>query len=134
MECGKTRAGAAREGGFTLVEVIVAVSILAIGLLAVASLQTSAITGNYRAYKLTEGTTWAQDKLEYLMGKDYDDAELNLVDPGGPDDPKNNGEYQVYWKISLSGVSNAKLIEVWTEWEEKGVPKASGVTSVKPQI
>jgi type IV pilus assembly protein PilV len=130
MKFKEKREGAVKEGGFTLVEVIVAVSILAIGLLAVASMQTSAITGNYRAYKVTEGTTWAQDRLERLMAMDYGD-----LTSGGPVDPKGDGLYSVSWTVSqLSGVSNAKLIAVTAQWTEKGVPKASGVTSVKPKL
>lgn len=124
------REKANKEGGFTLVEVIVAVSILAIGLLAVASMQTSAITGNYRAYRLTEGTTWAQDKLEELMAMDYAD-----VSSAGSPEQKAGGDYTVHWKvIQLAGVSNAKLIRVTTLWTEKGLNKSSGVTSVKPQL
>ena len=121
------------EAGFTLLEVIAAIAILCFGLLAVASMQTGAIQGNYTARIQTEGTTWAQDSLEQLMAMDYDDAELN-VGTFGPDDPTGDGEYQVYWSISQSGVSNAKLIEVWTRWTEKGLSKVSGVTSVKPQL
>ena len=44
-----------REAGFTLLEVIVAISILSVGLLAVASMQTAAIKGNDGAYRITEG-------------------------------------------------------------------------------
>ena len=130
MKFKEKREGAVKEGGFTLVEVIVAVSILAIGLLAVASMQTSAITGNYRAYKVTEGTTWAQDRLEQIMATDYD-----AIVSGGPELKGEHNEYSISWTVTqLSGVSNAKRIAVTAQWTEKGVPKASGVTSVKPQL
>ena len=55
------------EGGFTLLEVIVAVSILTFGLLAVASMQLTAIHGNYNASNITEATTVAQDRLELFL-------------------------------------------------------------------
>ena len=59
-------AGAKNEGGFTLIEVIIAISILSFGLLAVATMQVSAIRGNSVAEWDTEATTWAGDQMENL--------------------------------------------------------------------
>ena len=55
------------EAGFTLLEVMIAITILTVGLLAVAGMQTAAIRGNDNAYRVTESTTWAQDRLELLV-------------------------------------------------------------------
>ena len=77
-----------REGGFTLIEVIVAISILTVGLLAVASMQTAAIQGNFFAYRTTQATTIAQDRLEYLMSLPYDDDALK--NGNGQNDPIPN--------------------------------------------
>jgi prepilin-type N-terminal cleavage/methylation domain-containing protein len=65
------------EAGFTLLEVIMAIAILTFGLLAVASMQSSAIQGNYTARLQTEGTTWAQDRMEKLLALPYSDPMLN---------------------------------------------------------
>ncbi|MDY6880280.1 MAG: prepilin-type N-terminal cleavage/methylation domain-containing protein [Desulfatiglans sp.] len=56
------------EQGFTLLEVIIAVSVLTIGILAVASMQLSAIIGNASAGSVTEALSVCQDKLEELIG------------------------------------------------------------------
>ncbi len=62
-----------RESGFTLLEVLVAVAIFAIGLLAVASMQTNAITGNSFAERHTVATAVAQGALENIMARpDWD--------------------------------------------------------------
>ena len=65
-----------REGeqGFTLLEVIIAMCILTIGILAVASMQLSAIRGNSSAIGLTEAVDIGQEKLEELI-------QLPLTDP-----------------------------------------------------
>ena len=57
---------AARQDAFTLLEVLVAISILSIGLLAVASMQVAAIQGNFHAKGVTTATALAQDTLEDL--------------------------------------------------------------------
>lgn len=74
------------QKGFTLLEVIVAISILTIGLLAVASMQVSAIRGNASAYGITEATSWAADQMEKLMVLPYDHANLIDTDLDGTDE------------------------------------------------
>lgn len=132
------------EGGFTLLEVIVAVSILTFGLLAVASMQLTAIRGNYNAYNITEGTTVAQDRLEELMGKTYGDSDLS--DPGtGTDggdgvatthqDPSPPPGYTISWDVeSDNPVANSKLITITVQWQDKGVQKQTVLNCVKPQV
>jgi type IV pilus assembly protein PilV len=55
------------DKGFTLLEVLVAVTIFAIGLLAVASMQTNATTGNSFSQRHTAATAVAQGALESVM-------------------------------------------------------------------
>ena len=66
-----------RDKGFTLIEVLVAISILCFGLLGVAAMQASAIRGNDLASDLTEATVWASDQMEMLMRT----AAANYNDP-----------------------------------------------------
>ena len=54
------------QQGFSLVEVMVAILILTVGLLALAKMQTQAVASNAFGYKLTQATFLAQDKLEEL--------------------------------------------------------------------
>jgi type IV pilus assembly protein PilV len=52
--------------GFTLLEVMIALVILAVGLLGLASLQIMAIKGNSYGQQLTVASTLAQNQLEQL--------------------------------------------------------------------
>jgi type IV pilus assembly protein PilV len=72
-----------RQQGFTLLEVIIAMLILAFGLLAIASMQTTAIKGNSQAMGLTEAVNLAQDRMERLIGLPYTDAGLTDADGDG---------------------------------------------------
>jgi prepilin-type N-terminal cleavage/methylation domain-containing protein len=86
MRREEKRAPKSRERGFTLLELMVAIAILSIGILAVATMQSSAIRANHRGYRLTESTTLAQDRLEYLISQPYDDLD-DLVGVGPQSDP-----------------------------------------------
>jgi prepilin-type N-terminal cleavage/methylation domain-containing protein len=65
------------ENGFTLLEVLVAAAIFAIGLLAVASMQSNAITGNSFSQRHSVATAVAQGALESLMSLDKSNAIFN---------------------------------------------------------
>jgi type IV pilus assembly protein PilV len=125
------------EKGFTLLEVIVAISILTFGLLAVASMQMTAIRGNYNASNITEATTVAQDRLENLMGLLYSDP---LLDPGNylsdPNPPSPPGYTITYVVLDTppNPMTNTRLIAVTVKWQDKGVQKQSVLTCVKPQV
>lgn len=119
------------EGGFTLLEVIVAISILTFGLLAVASMQLTAIRGNYNASNITEGTTVAQDRLEQFLLQPY-----NTVDEGTLPQEIRDG-YTVDGTVSrldASNASNGQVIAVTVRWQDKGVPKQTVLTCIKPNF
>lgn len=59
--------------GFTLVEVLIAMFILAVGLLGIASMQVTAIRANSEANTLSVASSLAQGVMEELMAKDNDD-------------------------------------------------------------
>ena len=54
------------QTGFSMVEVMVAILLLTVGLLALAKMQTQAVASNSYGNKLTEATFLAQDKMEEL--------------------------------------------------------------------
>ena len=57
--------------GFTLLEVMIAMVVTAIGLLGIAGMIVTAIRGNTYSARLMEATNLAQDKVEELRGTPY---------------------------------------------------------------
>lgn len=60
-----------KDCGFTLLEVLVAIVILSIGLLGMASLTVGIINGNSFSKKVTTATTLAQEKMEDVRRLGY---------------------------------------------------------------
>lgn len=127
--------------GFTLLEVIIAISILTFGLLAVATMQTTAIRGNYNANRITEATTVGQDRLEELLGLPYGHGDLSDPAGGGatnhpnPPTPTATVGYTINYTVESDvPVTNSKLIRLTVSWQDKGVQKQTLLTCVKPQL
>ncbi len=64
--------------GFSLIEVLICLVFLAIGLLAIASLQITSVRGNFFSNNLMQATYAAQDRLEFLKNLPMDDPSLGI--------------------------------------------------------
>jgi type IV pilus modification protein PilV len=73
---------ASSVAGFTLIEVLVAIVILTVGLLAVGTMQISAIRGNFMGGNTSIALSLASEKMEDLLNKDYNDANLSDSNTG----------------------------------------------------
>lgn len=117
-----------KEDGFTLIEVLIAITIFAVGLLAVAALQTSAVKMNSTAGKLTHLSTLAMDQIEKLSTLPYSSADLD------PDDNPHQeimGDYTVSWNVTDDNpVENVKNITV----EVTGRGKTENISFLKPNV
>ena len=82
--------------GYTLIEVLIAMSIFAIGFLAVAKMEIMSITRNANARMQSEATAKAVDRLERLMALPYDHPDLN--EQNSPHRAVSDG-YTVEWIV-----------------------------------
>lgn len=108
-----------KEQGFTIIEVLMAISIFAIGLLAVATMQYGAIRVNSTASKVTIRSTYAQDRLEQLAALPFThafltDTDADVGDFTSHDDQANDPPgYAITWRVDDNNpIQGTKLIEV----------------------
>ncbi len=66
------------SSGFTLIEVLVGLIILAIGLLAIAGMQVTSVRGNFFSNNITQASILAQNRLEELRNLDVSHADLSI--------------------------------------------------------
>ncbi len=138
------------QHGFTLIEIMIAMVVFAIGILAVAAMQTSAIKCNSRASGLTEATIVADSRMEQFMTLDYNDPVLNDTDGdgvGGLNDAtiaSSDGSsvyaaqsglvYNIFWNIAInSPVLNTKQIRLIVNWTEHGKARSLTFNFIKAE-
>lgn len=126
-----------RHDGFSLIEVMVALTILAVGLLALALLQTTAIKGNSLASKSTVATQLAQDQLEqfrhtawtaiastpgagYTLGT-MEPVYTSLPGSAGNTTTSRGTTYYRLWYVTPppSPPATLRTITVWTCWQDE---------------
>jgi type IV pilus modification protein PilV len=134
--------GQKNDKGFTLIEMLIAISIFAIGFLAVASLQISAGKNNRTASEVTAAVNLASDRMERLMSASFTDALLDS-DPTKNPHPDNQGKYNIQWVVtdtdlSADGVDDAKIVNLtvsWTPYLSGGAAQRNvNIDFIKPDI
>jgi len=112
-----------KEKGFSLIEMLIAMSVLAFGMLAAASMQYSTVRNNTTGNTATQANMLAKAQLEMLKNQGIDSTALavgDYVDPS-PIDANGNpgGIYNRSWRIDPLGTS-ARRIRVTVEWTRFG--------------
>jgi len=104
--------GRRNDGGFSLIEVVFALTFLAIGILAVASMIPAGTRGVTQSRVLTSGLMSAQIKLEELKGKNF-----TLLTPGTFTD--TTSVFTRTWTITDSiPMAGCKKIDVVSTWND----------------
>lgn len=111
---------AGTESGFTLVEVLISLAILAVGLLMAATLQTTSITGNKTSNEMNTGTLVAQRVIEQLLT--YNAASDPTLTAGNHawattsvNGVSYNPTYVVLTNTPITGVRTIIMTVQWTD-------------------
>ena len=100
------------DGGFSLIEVVFALTFLAIGILAVASMIPAGTRGVTQSRVLTSGLMATQMKLEELKGKDF-----TLLTPGSFSDTTSvfTRTWTITDSIPMAGCKKIDVVSRWTD-------------------
>ena len=85
-----------KNQGYTLVEVLIAMAIFALGFLSLATIQIKSIRQNASAQMYTEATTMATESMERLISLPYDHLDL---DQNANPHSMTTGGYTVMWNV-----------------------------------
>lgn len=120
-----------KERGFTLVEIMVAICVFSIGMLAVASMQVSGTQGTASAKWNTGAAVWASDQVEKIISLPYDHADLtNGAHAGVTED-----QYAISWNVQDNWlVNNTKMITVTVAWDDRWLNRTVSFVYYKADV
>lgn len=105
--------------GLSLIEVLVAITIFSIGLLATAALIVGIIRGNKFSKELTTATTLAQDQMEDIRRLGYSGTPSS--DNTNTEDYNSITNYFSYKRVTFTDVDNPdagmKMVTVTVFWD-----------------
>ena len=117
------------SSGFTLIEIMIALSLLGIGLLSLAAMQLTAMQYGSRGRHLTKAAAVAEEQMEILMRQTWDDLDptawtapetVNEVVQGPTDHTEQ--AYSVSWRIADVDAGRTRSIDVRVQWNERNRP------------
>jgi len=118
------------ERGFTLVEVMIALGILAIGVMSLYTMQVRAIHGNSTANGFSNLTVANIDRIERLYNADYDDSVLASGDHNATD-----AGITVTWSVvDDNPIPGCKRVTVTANKTVAGAPRRMTVSFIKSEI
>jgi len=118
--------------GFSFIELLIAMAILAMGMMAAVSMHFGSTRNNTKGNIYTQANMLAKAQLENLKNQDVD-----LLMAGGPyQDPNNpvnasgqaGGIYTRSWTIDTLG-TGARRITVTVQWNRRGAPGSVVISS-----
>ncbi len=117
--------------GFTLIEILIGLILLAIGLLAIGALQITSTRGNFFSNNLMQATYVAQDRLEFLKNLSFED------DPQIQNGSSNNGTTTISgivfnWSYNVVANGDVRNINLTVTWND-GVDHNLSFSTIRSQ-
>jgi type IV pilus assembly protein PilV len=124
-----------KRTGFSLIEVLIGLVFLAVGVLAMAGLQTTSIKGNSFSSNLMQATYVAQDRLEFLKNLPLTSLQAGNYNDGTWQISASEGNYSSVvfnrsYTITVNG--NLRTINYTIKWND-GVNHSITFSTIRSQ-
>ena len=123
------------DKGFTLIELVIAILVFAVGILGIVKTQSLSIMGNTYGMHMSQAVNIAQDKLEELQNLSITS---NTFDDGTPNasvtqytKTVNGVDYAIEYNVLPVSPGGAKQVEIVVGWAEVLRSPTISVTFIK---
>ncbi len=124
-----------RERGTTIAELMVALVVLSIGILAVAQLFPAGTGSQLQSRMTNTANYYAQEKLEQLRGLGWTDAALSAGrhPASGTESLGTSGAWQRFYEVTTMAapLGNLKRVDVTVSWNYHGTRSVTTTTYVR---
>ena len=119
----------AATAGFTLIELVVAILVFAIGIMGIMKMHQASIQSNNYSMQLTEAVNIAQDRIDSLRGTTFEDPDLaigahgtTVVDDASLGAAATRGvSYNLSYVVSAFSNNSGRRINLTVTWREKNL-------------
>ena len=121
-----------KKNGFTLIEVLIAIGVFSIGILAVASMQYWNTHNNTTSNIMTQATMLARAQIEQLKSVSDVTTLANGQDPSLIDENGDpGGIFEREWTVTNPmGGNTSRRIQVTVNWNRRGQNRSVVLTSI----
>jgi prepilin-type N-terminal cleavage/methylation domain-containing protein len=113
------------EGGFTLIEILIAMAVFSIAVLGISAMQTSSIRGNMQARVIGEKALEASSQVEALNSLSYNDVGLT-------DGTYTDGDFSwIVTTVNLDVENEYKTVALTLTWPLRGADKTVTINLIK---
>jgi prepilin-type N-terminal cleavage/methylation domain-containing protein len=118
------------EEGFTLLEIMIALVILSIALVALAGLQVSAIKGNAFSKRMTTAVSIGNEKMEQLKNSSY----ANILSESPIQVTQSNMNFTRQVTVTNNNpLPNMKTVNVMVTWSDSSKSYSVPITTIISQ-
>jgi type IV pilus assembly protein PilV len=126
----KSKLSISIEEGFTLVEIMIALVVLSVGLVALAGLQISAVRGNAFSKRMTTAVSVADEKMEQLKNSSY----ANIISESTTQVNQSNMSFSRQVTVANnSPLPDTKTVNVTVQWLEGSNSHSVPITTIISQ-
>ena len=123
------------ERGSTLIELMIALVLLTVGILAVGQLFPAGSRSQLQARMTSSGSYYAQEKLEQLAGNAWTDASLSVGrhPASGSESLGPAGQWRRFYEVTAMAapLDNLKKVTVTVQWTFQGDRTVTSTTYVR---
>jgi prepilin-type N-terminal cleavage/methylation domain-containing protein len=124
-----------KSGGFTLIELVVAILIFAIGIVGIMKLHQASVQSNMFTMQMTQAMNISSDKLETLRRLPLDNASLSIGAHPSVTVTSMGVPYTYSYTVAITPNSNnsGRTVNLTIAWNEKNIPHQLSIPVILSQ-